>query len=59
MGIELKIKVYVVTHETETGLDVYVCKSLDEVEKLKFDILDDRPESERVDWSIHNLEWSL
>ena len=59
MNVKLEIKVYVVTHETETGLNVYVCKSLDEVEKLKFDILDDRPKGERVDWSIHNLEWNV
>ena len=59
MGMELEIKVYVITHETESGVDVHLCKNIGEVEKLKFELLDDRPENERVEWSVQTLKWSM
>lgn len=58
MAMQLKIQVYVITNETEHGVNVHLCKTLDEVEKLKFELLDDQ-ENARVEWSIQTLEWSL
>ena len=57
MSLKLTINLYVVTHETKHGIDVYLCKTEDEMNFMKSQVYEGDRDDEYWDWELRHIEY--
>jgi len=59
MSMKLTLDLYVVTHETKHGIDVYLCRSHSEMEQLRTETVDDTRDDEYWHWDMQTVEYEV